>query len=144
VPDLPILPRLALSIRQPWAYCILHLGKPVENRDWSTRIRGPICVHAAKGMTQQEWLDGLYTVRAVGDVTPWPEGQVFPAMKELPRGGIVGTVDIVDVVEDYPSPWFFGHYGFVLANPKPCEFIPLRGQLGFFDWRKNLESESNG
>ena len=26
----------ALSIRQPWAWAILHAGKDIENRDWRT------------------------------------------------------------------------------------------------------------
>lgn len=136
------LPDLALSIRQPWAHCIMHLGKSVENRGWSTKVRGRVCVHASKGMTHAEWLEGLYTVRAVGEQTPWPEGQLFPASKELPKGGIVGTVEIVGVVEDMDSPWFFGPYGFLLANPEPCEFISVRGQLGFFEWRKNIEEQA--
>jgi len=26
------LPSIALSVRQPWAWAIIHAGKPVENR----------------------------------------------------------------------------------------------------------------
>lgn len=139
----PDLPQLALSVRQPWVHCIFDLGKPVENRDWSTKIRGPVCVHAAKGITRDEWLDGLGVARHVAELQPELKGRVFPSIKDMPRGGIVGTVEIVDVVEQMDSPWFFGRHGFVLANPKPCEFIPVRGQLGFFDWRKNLEETTN-
>ena len=49
------LPRKAISIRQPWAWAIVHAGKDIENRDWSTRYRGPVCIHAAKGMTKDEF-----------------------------------------------------------------------------------------
>ena len=38
----------ALSIRAPWWFCILHNGKDIENRDWSTRYRGPVLIHASK------------------------------------------------------------------------------------------------
>jgi len=39
----------AISVRQPWAYAILHLGKRVENRDWrGCSYRGPVLIHAAK------------------------------------------------------------------------------------------------
>ena len=31
---------LCLSIRQPWARMILHCGKDIENRPWSTKGRG--------------------------------------------------------------------------------------------------------
>lgn len=132
------LPVLALSIRQPWAWCILNLGKDIENRDWKTTIRGPICIHAAKGMTADEWEGCLAIVHDVSLSRPFPAGGIFPAMKEFERGGIVGTVEIVDCVSDSTSPWFFGKYGFVLANPKPVPFIEVKGQLEFFDWRKNL------
>jgi hypothetical protein len=134
----PDLPELALSVRQPWVFSIIHLGKPIENRDWSTKVRGPICIHAAKGMTFDEWKAGFETAKAAGAV-PQKNGEwQFPNPDELQRGGIVGTVEIVDVVTSHPSPWFFGRYGFVLANPKPVDFIPVKGALGFFDWRRNL------
>lgn len=136
------LPQLALSIRQPWAHCILHLGKTVENRDWPTRFRGRVAIHAAKGMTGQEWEDCLEWARHVATIDPSIKGRHFPGRNQLPRGGIAGSVEIVDVVTAMDSPWFFGRYGFVLKDPQPCEFIPVKGALGFFDWRKNLDEAS--
>src|SRR5690348_2447825 len=56
----------ALSIRQPWAWLILHAGKDIENRDWSTRFRGQVLIHAAKGMTQNEFADACYFAREIG------------------------------------------------------------------------------
>ena len=38
----------ALSVRAPWWWAILH-GKPVENRDWYTRVRGRVALHAVPG-----------------------------------------------------------------------------------------------
>ncbi|WP_234844108.1 ASCH domain-containing protein [Sinorhizobium meliloti] len=135
----PDLPKFALSIRQPWSHCILHLGKTVENRDWPTRFRGRVCIHAAKGMTRQEWEDCMEWARHVATVDPSLKGKRFPAFNELQRGGIVGTVEIVDVVTKMDSPWFFGKYGFVLRDPQPCDIIQVKGALSFFEWRKNLE-----
>lgn len=138
---LAALPQLALSVRQPWVYCIFEFGKPVENRTWATKYRGPVCIHAAKGMTTNEWYEGLDTAREAALTDISLAKKKFPAGKnDFLRGGIVGTVEIVDCVTRHESPWFFGPYGFVLANPKPCEFIPVKGALGFFDWRKNLEA----
>ncbi|VDC28264.1 ASCH domain-containing protein [Pseudogemmobacter humi] len=132
----PGLPLLALSIRQPWAYAIIHLGKPVENRTWETLKRGPICIHAAKGMTQAEWWRAFDFITDDLDL-------MLPEPANLPRGGIIGTAEIVDCVRSHPSPWFFGPFGIVLANVRPVEFIPVKGALNFFDWRKNLK-ESGG
>ena len=125
------LPRMALSIRQPWAWAIINAGKDIENRDWPTKFRGPVCIHAAKGMTNREYLDfeGAYGMDPRFTV-PEPE--------ELRRGGIVGTAEIVDCVCRSNSPWFFGRWGFVLRNVQAVPFIPVKGALSFFDWRNNL------
>lgn len=133
------LPDLAISIRQPWAWSILHAGKDIENRSWPTRLRGRVCVHAAKGMTRDEWEDGLQTVHQISRTHPFPTGLTMPAFEDLARGQIVGTVEIVGCVTDSASPWFFGPYGFVLQKPIVLgEPIPLRGALGFFKWRDNI------
>ncbi len=118
----------ALSIRQPWAWAILHAGKDIENRDWPARLRGTILIHAAKGMTQGEYIDAAHTIRSArGNVG------ALPSFSQLERGGIVGQVEIVDCVERSSSLWFFGRYGFVLRNAKPLPFVPFKGALGFFD-----------
>lgn len=134
------LPQMALSIRQPWAWAIIHAGKDIENRDWPTRYRGPVCIHAAKGMTKGEYQEANHTIqRAVGVVDQaWLDRWhgVTCAPYRLDRGGIIGVAEIVDCVGRSDSPWFFGLYGFVLRNAHPVEFIPVRGALGFFDWKR--------
>lgn len=49
------------------------------------------------------------------------------------RGGIVGSVEIVDCVRWCDSPWFGGPWGFVLRDPRPLPFYSCRGALRFFD-----------
>jgi hypothetical protein len=61
-------------------------------------------------------------------------GVTCPAAIDLQRGGIIGSVDMVDVVDHSDSPWFFGPRGLVLKDPESCEFIPCAGALGFFRW----------
>lgn len=130
------LPKYALSIRQPWAWAIIHAGKDIENRDWSTKFRGPVCIHAAKGMTGAEFEDFNMTLRGVSRIRPsyLPPKCEFPLADNLKRGGIIGTAEIVDCVDASDSPWFFGRYGFVLRNAQPVDFIPCRGALWFFKW----------
>lgn len=126
----------ALSIRQPWAWAIMRAGKDIENRTWRTNIRGTILVHASKGLGKEEYEyardDILF---ALGDDAP---GVGFPSRKDLCRGCILGTVEVVDCVdcvEFSGSPWFYGPVGFVLANPKPfAEPIPCSGALGFWNY----------
>lgn len=127
------LPKLALSVRQPWAWAIIYAGKDIENRSWQAvnhglRQRGRIAIHAAKGMTRDEYEDTVdfLVSRGVG----------CPDAKDLMRGGIIGSVEVVDVVSESSSPWFFGPRGLVLRNPEPCTFVPAVGQLGYFEWKE--------
>lgn len=118
----------ALSIRQPWAWLVINAGKDIENRSWPTKLRGRVLVHAAKGMTRREYADVEELLRDDLD-----HSIKLPAFDEIERGGIIGSVEIVDCVDASKSPWFFGPYGFVLHDPQPLPFTPLRGALGFFD-----------
>lgn len=132
-------PGLALSLRQPWAWMVVHGGKGIENRRWNTRFRGSFLVHAAKGMTNDEYDDALYFARQVDD------SLVIPEPKQLARGGIIGRARLVDVIpphdmatlpalaEACDHPWHMpDQYGFVLADVAPLPFRALRGELGFF------------
>lgn len=153
----------ALSIRQPWAWAILHGGKRLENRDWAgCAYRGPILIHAAKSVgTRAEFHDAAEGVLEVlGDIGPMLEfeklivtdGRWKPGT--LHRGGIVGRAEIVDVILDgghstsrvYPSgraarrlhelgdsPWYTGGFALVLADVEPLPFVPWNGELGLFD-----------
>ena len=125
----------ALSIRQPWAWMILNAGKDIENREWCTGLRGRILIHASKGMTAEEWDYAWNYSPSPRHPNPCP----MVSFDTIPRGGIVGSVEIVDCVRRHPSSWFFGPYGFVLRNPIVLPFIPCRGQLNFFDVPEDVE-----
>lgn len=115
----------ALSVRQPWASAIVYGGKNIENRSWSTKYRGPLLIHAGATRCRDEEEDAEeFIIRIIGKV--W---------KFLPNqyGGIIGVVDLVDVVESSSSPWFVGPFGWVLENPRPLPFVPMKGRLGLFD-----------
>ncbi|BAW27543.1 hypothetical protein [Pseudomonas putida] len=131
----------ALAIKQPWAWMIIRPDltgvmarkiatasgeiKDLENRTWHTNFRGRFLVHASKGLTRQEyWTAYDFAVHL---------GVIAPPMEELQRGGIIGSVELVDSVDDSDSDWYMGEKGFVLRDPRPLPFIPLKGQLGFFD-----------
>lgn len=136
-----------LTVRQPWAYGIIHRGKDVENRvrNIAGSYRGPVAIHAAAAW---DW-----------DVT-YPVGPTpHPTSMSLIRGAIIGVVDLVDVhsasviggcgrmdnrCDEHPygcrhhcSPWAMGptpdgwYQHLVLANPRPLsDPIPYKGALG--------------
>ena len=126
---------LALSIRQPWASLILLAGKNVENRSWPTYTRGPILIHAAKSMTKKEYTEAMDFACSINHARMMSlmfcSGVL--AFDNLPRGGIIGSANLVDCVRRSRSPWFVGPNGFVLRDQKPLPFVPLKGQLGFFE-----------
>lgn len=112
----------ALSIRQPWAWAILHLGKDVENRTWLTRITGRVMLHASQKYDHEgaKWIEENF-------------GIVPPGQNDLPRGGFVGSVEIVGCVDKMASKWFSGPFGFVLKDPIEVEYQASKGRLGFFN-----------
>lgn len=119
----------ALSVRQPWAWLIVNGFKDIENRDWYISMRGKIWIHAAKACTKREYNDACNFARRIDSRI------IIPALEDLPRGGIVGAVVILDCSTKIfvKSPWFTGFYGAILSDAQPCEFRPLKGQLGFFN-----------
>ena len=128
----------ALSIRQPWAWAILHLGKDIENRAWAAnnparRFRGEFLIHASSGMTRAEYREFLDVLVEITAARPFSSTVPVPAFADLPRGGIVGRARVVDVVTHHASPWFFGPLGLVLADVAPLPFRPRKGALGFFE-----------
>lgn len=123
-------PTTALSIRQPWAWLIVNGFKDIENRDWPTKFRGRILVHASKGMTRYEWEDAWTFAHGSGASSVAIAAGV--TRETIERGGIVGAVDIVGCVAESESRWFVGKHGFLLRNPQPMPFRPIKGALGFF------------
>lgn len=115
----------ALSIRQPWAWLLVHGHKDIENRDWVTGYRGRLLLHAGKGMTRDDYEEcARFAVSC---------GVIVPPAAELPRGGIVGVATLVDCVRESASQWFFGRYGFLMRDAAPLPFTPIRGALNLFE-----------
>lgn len=126
-----------LTVRQPWAWAIIHGGKDIENRvrNVAGGYRGPVAIHA--GLALDESAFGSATLHnawlsAGGDKAPGGWGI-------SKRGRIIGVVDLVEVHSLHPdsraplcSPWAeAGARHLELANPRAlAEPIPYRGALG--------------
>lgn len=133
-----------LSLRQPWCDAILYGGKRIENRvGWRTsHFRGPFLLHAAKGMTRDEYDDVLRFLddRKI-EWRPKPFGEIV-------RGGIVGAAHVGGVVyEDrrivgdaaavaqftlQADRWWMGAFALILTSVRELRFVPYPGSLGFF------------
>lgn len=134
----------ALSIRQPWAWAILHAGKRVENRDWQHVPRAMIgetfLLHAAKGCTQDEYFEAARSMRFgplsgdgryPGELIP----RELPELHQLTRGAIVGRAKLVRYDHSNASPWAVpGALHLILADvSRLTSPIPFKGALGFFE-----------
>src|SRR5438552_6363470 len=117
----------ALTVRQPWAWAIVHAGKDIENRSWKSQFRGQIAIHASAKIATDVQL---------------PKRSRKPYPHELICGAIIGVVDILGVVDDSRSKWFEGPYGFVLANPRPLSKpIFCKGRLSLWDLPPDVSRE---
>lgn len=133
-----------LSIRQPWASLIIKGFKDVENRSWQTFIRGEIAIHSSSSKTEDDWDDAIITVAAIraiafSEAEKWLI-ETIGEFDKLPRGAILGTVEITDCKRERTSPWHFDeNWGFYLQNPKELKKpIPAKGKLGFWDFDLSL------
>jgi hypothetical protein len=132
--------RIALGVRQPWAELILRGVKTIEVRTLPTSIRGPIYLYASKIVA---------TTPAACLAARKHEIEVAA----LPRGLLVGTVDIVgcercrqaDAAAACLTPdVILGKLAWKLANPRPLR-VPLEVRfLPYGVWfypfqRKNLQ-----
>lgn len=123
----------ALSVRQPWAWLLAAGHKDIENRTRRTSYRGPLLIHAAKGMTAREYEEAFQFVLDTGGMELM---HAMPGYRELERGGIVGVADLFDCVPPSrrASLWHVdGCYGFAVRNARPLPFVPYTGRLGIFD-----------
>lgn len=131
----------AITLTQPWATLVAIGVKQTETRSWSTKYRGPLAIHAAKGWT-----------RAVVSFAMHPpcRGVLADAgytlFSQLPRGEIIATCTFVDCipterfkVNDFLDSAFgdftTGRFAWVLSDVRKLDTpIPARGSLGLWNW----------
>jgi hypothetical protein len=129
-------------------------AKRIETRSWSTRYRGPLAIHAGKGlagMTKRQFVDLLRTEPFWSVLRPLiAAGQVNP--DALPRGAIVAVADLVDIlpVEQVPptepersfGDYTPGRYAWLLADVRPLDPpIPATGRQGLWEWTGSEASQ---
>ncbi len=161
----------AITVRQPWAWAIMHGGKDVENRSRNIvgSYRGPLLIHAsltvepagldpriAQAIGERSRAGNKMTrVPLLAGGPSGPEHTLAPWYGS--RGGVLGMVDLLDVHRrssclDYDdendelqpcSRWAStDEYHLALANPRPFPVpIPYRGRLGLWEFPDELLPE---
>lgn len=140
----------ALSLWQPWASAIALGLKRIETRDWGTRFRGMLAIHAAK--TTRGWDDCSAEVELrVFEAAGYSRASIACARNtrpnSFPHGGVIAIANLLDCVEMTPEliakqselevamgNWQPGRFAWVLGNvyalPKPFD---CRGAQGLFN-----------
>lgn len=140
----------ALTLTQPWATLVALGAKRIETRSWYTPYRGPLAIHAAKGLGP---VGGERGLQALCVTSPFREALL--GKQPLPCGAIVAVCRLIsccltqtlheDLVRIAPHELEFGDYtpgrfawvlSDIVALPDP---IPARGALGLWDWTPTSE-----
>lgn len=132
-----------LTVRQPWAWAIIHGGKDVENRtrNIAGAWRGLVAIHAGLHPYEQDNASSRAHRAARG--TKVDTRIVF--------GAVIGVVDLTHVHPDCTeivmgygetpvcSAWAMSdNWHLCFANPRPlAQPIPAKGRLGL--WRPDEE-----
>lgn len=131
-----------LTVRQPYASLLVSGIKDVENRSRRTNYRGTVLIHA--GAKWHEIMEQLPTKIWLLGSTPI-EQQIVKVAGVVARsdlfGCIVGSVEIVDCVQDSPSEWAErGRWHWICRNAKVFS-EPIRnvkGRLGLWEWEGSI------
>jgi hypothetical protein len=125
----------ALSLKQPYAWLIANGYLLVDDRTWGTQYRGPILIHASKGLYEQYY----DYIKANTDIP-------LPSKDQLEYGGVVGVANLVLCCQPDKVPAgisrqqraHFGglnkaYFGFLFEQARPVPLMPCPGKLGIFE-----------
>jgi len=124
-----------ITIKQPFASLIIEGYKEYEFRTWKTKYRGEIYIHAGLGIDKK----------------------AMEKYKDLnltyPKGCIIGKVilnDCIEINDEFKKvlkeknkyPYIYNHvlksdeskYAFHMTNIEKVENIPIKGQLGIWNY----------
>lgn len=132
-----------LTVRQPWAWAIIHGGKDVENRKTNIAgdYRGPVAIIAGRADAVNA-PEELWAAHADFYRKQFREHGLPASTLPTVRGHILGIVDLVDAhmcvgecspwaMSTMPGPAHRDWWHLKFANPSPLvDPIPYRGSLG--------------
>lgn len=125
----------ALTICQPYAELIARGDKRVENREWPTRYRGPILIHAGKS---RDWLNGETDIELANEFGRRIEFGAIVAKAQLVACLHIDDIDRGKYDKDFP--WLRDHnhtsgtWCWILDEVERLpEAIVWRGAQGLWD-----------
>lgn len=153
----------ALTLTQPYASLIAIGAKTIETRDWATKYRGPLAIHAGKGLGPVGGRRGMFRLCNTSPFAEVLDAAAIwhtTAIDHLPYGAIVAVVELVDCrptagtrkengwgpkyadwVHDLTAQerafgdYTPGRYGWMLTNIRALPMpIAAKGALSLWEW----------
>jgi hypothetical protein len=129
---------LALTLKHPWVWAILHAGKRVENRKWGLPpeyLNRWILLHGGKsplGPARWEALRDYHSICNHQIITPSRlDATILPGIR-----GAFKVSEVINKASAHPmveSPWFHGPRGWVLSEVvRFPEAVDCRGNQGLW------------
>lgn len=146
--------KVAISVKQPWAFLVCKGIKPIENRTWplpKKYIGKRVYIHASSKPAKEPYM--LFNdeqAKIIDNIIM----DVCGSYEQT--SAIIGSVEFVDCVINHPSIWaekthypaspsehpIKPIYNWVVANPilfdRP---IPCKGKLSFWDCTELIKEE---
>jgi activating signal cointegrator 1 len=142
----------ALSLTQPWAQLMVIGVKEYDTRSWSTRYRGRLAIHAAKGfpkdardfrkneaacdLANSGFALGIPFGAIIGEATlvdVWTTEEIVGWWNKHNRSG--GTFDYIVRRELLYGNYGGGRFAWRFSDPKIYRKpIPAKGSLGLWEW----------
>jgi hypothetical protein len=140
-------PLRCISLWQPWASLMACGAKFLETREWNTRIRGRIGIHASQTthgirdvLAMRSTPKGIRTIKAMEaalglEIADWLKMLAFG--KLVAAGALVETHAADTALRRWPQQQPFGNFGpgrfaHEYRDLVPFDPIPMRGSQGFF------------
>ncbi len=131
----------ALTISQPFASLIASGEKWIENRRWSTSYRGPLAIHAGKGLQYLSKTElakypigGVIAIARLAacvsrDAITWNDSSLSDRKRLIP-----GTNRFWSEAHRHKhaeGPWCW-----ILEDVRPCDFVAVQGKQGLWEFTK--------
>lgn len=88
-----------LTLTQPWATLVAVRAKKFETRSWGTSYRGPLAIHAAKGLGPIGGVNALVDYFHRSPFYQALTAAEYQSARDLPLGAIVAVCTLAEVYE---------------------------------------------
>jgi hypothetical protein len=142
----------AITLTQPYATLVAMGAKRIETRGWSTRYRGPLAIHAGKGLGPVGGKDGLQDLHELAQQILAGNDKHLPDVTlpdAYPRGCVVAVAyldsciptDVLirkklifhRIVDKYPQFWRLGQFEYMFGDYAPGRYAWLLADVRLVD-----------